>query len=321
MASSGKYPRKVTVRFKKLEEKSLWNYVSLHSIDLEGQIRPSKEELEIICAEHFAQWEVDEEKVVESWIAHMDTDRDVRELGAVKKRNNSEFSPYGPYGHGEAPAFGGGRGGGFGGSGCPLDMQGGVRGVVPSGEQVAAKVTNTNENGSWILAEIIRYLAGRACYEVKDADDPLKQIEVPDHNVIRLREGGQGFAKGDDVLAVFPDTTSFYRGTISKQPVRKAGLVAELVVQFEDDADQDTGKTPHRRINSKLVLAQPGGHYNEDDYHHHHQRNSSHNQHHSGSGNSNNNVPVYGDDHSHHMPASRGGGGGGGGWGDDRNQR
>ena len=34
---------------------------------------------------HFAQWEVDEEKVVESWISHMDTDRDVRELGAVKK--------------------------------------------------------------------------------------------------------------------------------------------------------------------------------------------------------------------------------------------
>lgn len=33
------------------QEKSLWNYVSLHSIDLEGQIRPSKEELEIICAE------------------------------------------------------------------------------------------------------------------------------------------------------------------------------------------------------------------------------------------------------------------------------
>lgn len=44
-----------------------------------------------------------------------------------------------------------------------------------------------------------RYLAGRACYEVKDADDPLKQIEVPGDSVIRLREGGQGFAKGDDV--------------------------------------------------------------------------------------------------------------------------
>lgn len=33
------------------QEKSLWNYVSLHNIDLEGEIRPSKEELEIICAE------------------------------------------------------------------------------------------------------------------------------------------------------------------------------------------------------------------------------------------------------------------------------
>lgn len=44
-----------------------------------------------------------------------------------------------------------------------------------------------------------RYLAGRACYEVKDADDPLKQVEVPADSVIRLREGGHGFAKGDNV--------------------------------------------------------------------------------------------------------------------------
>lgn len=34
---------------------------------------------------HFAQWEVDEEKVVESWISNMSTDRDVRELGAVRR--------------------------------------------------------------------------------------------------------------------------------------------------------------------------------------------------------------------------------------------
>lgn len=30
------------------------------------------------------------------------------------------------------------------------------------------------------------------------------------------------------VLAVFPDTTSFYRATISKQPVRKGGMVGEV---------------------------------------------------------------------------------------------
>ena len=33
------------------QEKSLWNYIALHNIDLEGEMRPSKEELEIICAE------------------------------------------------------------------------------------------------------------------------------------------------------------------------------------------------------------------------------------------------------------------------------
>lgn len=55
----------------------------------------------------------------------------------VCRRNRSEFSPYGPYGHGEAPA-GGGRRGGFGYGGGPLDMDGGIRGVVPSGEQVRA---------------------------------------------------------------------------------------------------------------------------------------------------------------------------------------
>lgn len=41
--------------------------------------------LELLILRHFAQWDVDEEKVLESWISHMNTDRDVRELGAVKK--------------------------------------------------------------------------------------------------------------------------------------------------------------------------------------------------------------------------------------------
>ena len=43
------------------------------------------------------------------------------------------------------------------------------------------------------------YLAGRGCYEVKDADDPMKCVEVPAESVIRLTDGGQGFAKGDHV--------------------------------------------------------------------------------------------------------------------------
>lgn len=34
---------------------------------------------------HFAEWEVDEDRVVESWIANMTADRDTRELGAFRR--------------------------------------------------------------------------------------------------------------------------------------------------------------------------------------------------------------------------------------------
>ena len=54
------------------------------------------------------------------------------------RRNRSEFSPYGPYGHGEAPAFGSRKGlGGVLGRGHE-DMEGSTGRVVPTGEQVLA---------------------------------------------------------------------------------------------------------------------------------------------------------------------------------------
>lgn len=57
-------------------------------------------------------------------------------LTVKRRRNRSEFSPYGPYGHGEAPPFGGGKGIGGCGSGGPGDAEGSNGGVVPPGEQV-----------------------------------------------------------------------------------------------------------------------------------------------------------------------------------------
>ena len=51
----------------------------------------------------------------------------------------------------------------------------------------------------YIILYYDSYLAGRGCYEVKDADDPIKCVEVPPESVIRLTDGGQGFAKGDHV--------------------------------------------------------------------------------------------------------------------------
>ena len=39
------------------------------------------------------------------------------------------------------------------------------------------------------------------------------------------------------MLAVFPDTTSFYHGRISK-PVKQRGAGGELSVQFDEDEDE-----------------------------------------------------------------------------------
>ena len=63
---------------------------------------------------------------------------------------------------------------------------------------------------------------------------------------------------GGKFISFWPLLTSFFTLSLS---VCLFLLVScsQLVVQFEDDADQDTGKTPHRRINSKLVLPQPDG--------------------------------------------------------------
>lgn len=52
------------------------------------------------------------------------------------RRRRSEFSPYGPYGHGEAPAFGSFNANGVLGSSGSSDLQGSSGGIVPSGEQV-----------------------------------------------------------------------------------------------------------------------------------------------------------------------------------------
>merc|ERR1719343_536130 len=87
------------------------------------------------------------------------------------------------------------------------------------GEQVAAKVTRTDENGSWILASVQRFYADTETYDVQDEDDTSKLIRLPFNHVMRLSDGNSNYVKGSHVMAIFPETTSFYRAIVSKQPV------------------------------------------------------------------------------------------------------
>jgi hypothetical protein len=71
-------------------------------------------------------------------------------------------------------------------------------------------------------------------------------------------------------MAIFPETTSFYRAIISKQPVWKKStsgyqpIVKELIVKFEDDEDEQ-GHTPHRRVPSRYVIPLPTAYFFEDE--------------------------------------------------------
>lgn len=139
------------------------------------------------------------------------------------------------------------------------------------GEQVAAKVTRSEENGSWILASVQRFYADTETYDVQDEDDTSKLIRLPWTHVMRLSNGTEGcFTKGKDCMAIFPETTSFYRAIVSKDPTWKIDrtgvpMVKEIVVKFEDDEDVQ-GRTPHRRVPARLVIPMPSQYfYDEDD--------------------------------------------------------
>ncbi len=126
------------------------------------------------------------------------------------------------------------------------------------GEQVAAKVSKSDENGSWILANVLSVDLNSEVYEVQDEDDPRRIMMVPFSNLRRLVENASDIRKGDRVLAVFPDTTSFYRSIVVKSPKPHGSTGAangqwDVVVKFDDDED-DTGKPPARRIPARFVI-------------------------------------------------------------------
>ena len=120
-----------------------------------------------------------------------------------------------------------------------------------SGEQIAAK----GENGSWILGNILDYDAVELKYEVQDEDDHVNVLFLNTGDVKRLEDSASHLRRGDTVLAVFPETTSFYRAEVAKnpRPPQHGNSGWDVVVRFEDDEDETGKKTP-RKVPGRFVL-------------------------------------------------------------------
>jgi len=96
---------------------------------------------------------------------------------------------------------------------------------------------------------------------VQDEDDVSKLIRLPFDHVIRLSDGTERFHKGSSCMAIFPETTSFYKAVVSKSPVWKfdatvGSVCSELILKFMDDEDE-SGRTPHRLVPSQYVIPLP----------------------------------------------------------------
>jgi len=252
------YPAGLTVDFRKLTTRALLNYVSHHRISgISKDITQPK--LACIIAQHFLGWKLEEENVLQSFCSSIGLSYG----GNRAIDSDNSFSPRG-FGEQAVPN-----------SNSPTILSKKRRHRPPTSseslnpskkyklrvtdaalpsEQVAAHVTTTDENGSWILARVVEYNSATNVYKVQDEDDPSKVMQLKWEDVLKLNDNTTSFSKGDKVLAMFPETTSFYRAVVSRSVSSNFDdLERSVMVKFEDDEDE-TGHTPSRHISKRYVL-------------------------------------------------------------------
>ncbi|KAL7546701.1 hypothetical protein ACHAWF_010031 [Thalassiosira exigua] len=297
---SQRYPRGVSVDFRTLSTSTQLAYIGHYGIPV---TTPSPSELGVAVAQHFETVEINEENAVGGFLARLEAG------GNDDPHPPPSSSPNGPHAQAAsgvvAAPSSSTAGSGMRHLSAAADQlladyvrstayyDG--RALSPTrrkwkrrkfaanqGDQVAAKVTRTDENGSWILAYVLRFYPESETYDVQDEDDTSKLIRLPWNHVMRLSGGTEGwFEKGARVMAIFPETTSFYRAVVSKQPTWTSGTSAEesaggvgnahkprakeAILKFEDDEDQESGKTPHRRVPSRYVIPLPQQYFYEDE--------------------------------------------------------
>jgi len=272
---SRSYPRGVGLDFRKLAGLTLMSYIDHHGVSVRDEAPPS--ELAVAVARHFELMEVDEETVTGGFLARLSAGRELGPLVSPPSVNSSSkgANPLQAL-HTAAAANYARSTANFDGSAPDTLVRKRRRSknAARPGEQVAAKVTRTDENGSWILASVQRFYADNEAYDVQDEDDTEKIIRLPWNHVMRLSSGSEGcFDKNTKVMAIFPETTSFYRAVVSKQPVWKlqpgtfTPIVRELILKFEDDEEdgRKDGRTPHRRVPARYVIPLPQSYFYEDE--------------------------------------------------------
>ncbi|CAG9124050.1 unnamed protein product [Plutella xylostella] len=99
--------------------------------------------------------------------------------------------------------------------------------VARAGDAVAARVRSADNEDNWILAEVVSWLPAQGKYEVDDIDEEQKNRHVlSKRRVVPLplmradprTDEYALFPKGAVVMALYPQTTCFYRAVVNRLP-------------------------------------------------------------------------------------------------------
>jgi len=128
-----------------------------------------------------------------------------------------------------------------------------VSGIEP-GSNVAIRPDDPDHPSSeWILGRVI-YHHDSGAYDVVDVDD-CKVLRLPETQVVALDganlDSVRRLVKNDDVLVVYPDTSTFYPAVLTQAPRRGAASVdGELtaMVQFVGDEPDIIREVPLKHV-------------------------------------------------------------------------
>ena len=272
------YPGHVAPDFRRVSERGLQAYVDEHGLSVDPDVSGS--ELAVTVARHFSdsfELPPNDEDVMVDFLYRL---RSAHRRATPQHRRGAgagmPASPYSPH----ASAYGGsGSRGRSRGRGPHMDEPGladmdapkkrrrraNRPPPIPIGTRVCARV-----KGNWIMARTTRWSSRNRAYEVVDEDVEDENLDGEDRvgsyhkvelrYVLRLTDpDSTKFNKGERVLALFPQTTSFYVGDVVT--VTRNGMVG---VRFDDD-EEDGRVVRKRRVPATCVLKIPAELLEDDD--------------------------------------------------------
>ncbi|XP_047113011.1 SAGA-associated factor 29 isoform X3 [Schistocerca piceifrons] len=132
--------------------------------------------------------------------------------------------------------------------------------IAKMGDMVAALVKGAEEGDNWILAEVVQYNQATNKYEVDDIDEEQKDRHILSRRRVvplpLMRANPETdphalFPKGATVMALYPQTTCFYKAVVNQLPTTST---EEYEVLFEDSSYAE-GYSPPLTVAQRYVIS------------------------------------------------------------------